>query len=797
MVEAARERLRGSAGALRSGVNPQDLADLAIIGAYHIERGARSFADFSTRMVQEMGEQIRPQLQQIYTAAMQHAPNVMPPEGALAHEPALTKPRSFEDQLFQLEGNKVADRIDTLKALKEVPEGVASDTWEKLYHFEEDPKGVTLTPEERDLYDKHVAPLKAEADNLASKLETFGYPVEEREHLTAQPDSEGYTPRYVAGRTRSFGEVLDQWKQGVEAKFGGAAGRSMRKTVDAQKSRRFWNAVNPSTGERTVVHVGTDGTVLGFDGTTEPREVGTFGKGQKIEAGSKVRVGGETWKLEPATTKEIEAVAQTRYQKNVLANRLDNVAKLRSAVRNAQFIEDMKASPDWEKVAVKVSDHASAPVTNGREWRIPKMPQFRQYYMEAPLADALDDALGRQREIEGLESALDKAGSFIKGSIFWNPIPHMRNVANHYFVEKGLVGTATSIPSTFKSLLNAARSVATQDADYMRILRSGASLPYARNITRDVHNTLIAKLGEDVAANPGAWKHIATLAGKANPVELIRSLYSVSNTALWSFGDALSVARIKELEGKGMSLEKAIRETEAHMPNYRVPGQVLGQRMLSEILTHPLATMFGRYQYNRLASYMTMARDLVARDVPLKQRAETLDKLAMLGVLLTVYYPMLDKAWQAITSNPNAKVSRPGAMSVPQAAIDVATGEKGPAQGAQSVFSIGTIEAPIELIRGKYSWSGLPIAYPENLTDGHPGQFIRDLLAWVGSKLQPIGQAQRIIGGTTTPSQFLLQQIGVSSPTEQQAAAKEHFKAKDAQDAARRAGRLELQRSAQ
>jgi hypothetical protein len=331
----------------------------------------------------------------------------------------------------------------------------------------------------------------------------------------------------------------------------------------------------------------------------------------------------------------------------------------------------------------------------------------------------------------------------------------------------------------------------------MRILRSGASLPYARNITRDVHNTLISKLGEDVAANPGAWKHIATLAGKANPVELIRSLYSVSNTALWSFGDALSVARIKELEGKGMSLEKAIRETEAHMPNYRVPGQVLGQRMLSEILTHPLATMFGRYQYNRLASYMTMARDLVARDVPLKQRAETLDKLAMLGVLLTVYYPMLDKAWQAITSNPNAKVSRPGAMSVPQAAIDVATGEKGPAQGAQSVFSIGTIEAPIELIRGKYSWSGLPIAYPENLTDGHPGQFIRDLLAWVGSKLQPIGQAQRIIGGTTTPSQFLLQQIGVSSPTEQQAAAKEHFKAKDAQDAARRAGRLELQRSAQ
>ena len=687
-----------------------------------------------------------------------------------------------------------------MKALKDVPEGVKPETWEKLYHYEEDPKGVTLSPEEQALYDKHVAPLKAEADQLASKLDSFGYPVEDREHLSAQPDSEGYTPRYVAGRTRSFGEVLDQWKaKAEEMTFGGAAGRSMRKTVDAQKSRRFWNAVNPSTGERTVVHVGTDGTVLGFDGGAEPRQIGSFGKGQKIAAGSKVRVAGGTWKLEPATTKEIEAVAKTRYSKNVLANRLDNLAKLRSAVRNAQFIEDMKASPDWEKVAVKVGDQAVPPVTNGRQWRIPKMPQFRQFYMEPHLADALDDALGRQRDIEGLENALDKAGNFIKGSIFWNPIPHMRNVANHYFVEKGLVGNVREIASgsTFRSLLNAARSVATQDAEYMKILRSGASLPYARSVGRDVHKALIAKLGEDVAAHPTAWNHIASLAGKANPVELIKSLYQVSNTALWSFGDVLSIARIKELEGKGRTLEQAIRETEAHIPNYRIPGQVLGQRWLSQLLQQPLATMFGRYQYNRMASYMSMMREMVGRNVPLKERAQALDKLAMLGVVLFAYYPLLDKAWQAATGNENAKVSRPGAASVPQAAMDVASGEKSPAQGFSSLFSMGLVSAPIEAATGRYLWNGQPIAYPENLTDGHPDQFIRDLLAWVGSKLQPVGQAQRIMEGTTTPSQFLLQQIGVSSPTEKQAAAKEHFKTKDERDVARRAQRLELQRATQ
>src|SRR6185437_8983341 len=462
-----------------------------------------------------------------------------PPAGPLTRAPALTKPRTFEDQLFQLEGNKVADRLDVMKALDQVPAGIKPETWEKLYHHEEDPKGVALTPEEQAIYDKHVAPLKAEGDQLAAM------------------NAEGYTPRYVAGRTRSFGEVLDQWKQGVEARFGGAPGRSMRKTVDAQKSRRFWNAVNPETGDRTVVHVGTDGTVLGFDGSTDPVELGRFGKGQKLGDGAKIRVGGDTWRLDPATTKEIESVAQTRYQKNVLANRLDNLAKLRSAVRNAKFIDDMKASPDWDKIAVKVSDTATPPKTNGRAWRIPKMPQFRQFYMEPHLADALDDALGRQRDIEGLEGALDKAGNLIKGSIFWNPLPHMRNVANHYFVEKGLAGTLTSVPSTFRSLLKAARSVATQDQDYTRILRSGASLPYARFITRDVHKALIAKLGEDVAEHPAEWSRIASLAGKANPVELIRALYTTSNKALWEFGDILEVARVMELEGKGRSLEAA------------------------------------------------------------------------------------------------------------------------------------------------------------------------------------------------------------------------------------------------
>jgi len=489
-------------------------------------------------------------------------------------------------------------------------------------------------------------------------------------------------------------------------------------------------------------------------------------------------------------------VAATRYHKNLLANRLDNLAKLRSAVRNAQFIESMKASPDWAGVAAKVSDHPiEPPETNGKKWIVPKVPQFGQYFMEPDLAHALEDARGRQHDLDDLTTSFDRMGNLVKGSIFWNPFPHMRNVANHYFVEKGLVGTATSLPSTTRSLLRAARAVITQNDDYMRSLRAGASLPYARLITSDLHKALTTKLGEAVTADPKRWDQLAKIAGYDTPINMVKAIYKTSNKALWSFGDILSVARQMELREKGVPYAKATEETEKHMPNYRVPGKVMGSRMISQVLQTPIATYFGRYQYNRLASYLNMAKDMVSSETSIKDKAAAMDKLAMLGVMLTLYYPAMDKAWQKITGNKYATVTRRGAASVPQAAIDVATGKKGPAQAAQSVFSPGIVEAPIEAYHGKYLYSGQPIAYPENLVDGHPDQFAYDLGSWIGSKISPIGQGQQIVTGARSPEQFFLSQIGVQSPTEQQQATKTYFQNKDKRYAIRRAEKLKAKRN--
>lgn len=67
-ADAARERLRAKTekqGAL-AGLDPTDIDDYAIIGADYFAKGVTKFADWSTSMVNELGEHIRPYLPEIF-----------------------------------------------------------------------------------------------------------------------------------------------------------------------------------------------------------------------------------------------------------------------------------------------------------------------------------------------------------------------------------------------------------------------------------------------------------------------------------------------------------------------------------------------------------------------------------------------------------------------------------------------------------------------------------------------------------------------------------------------------------
>jgi hypothetical protein len=725
-----------------------------------------------------------------------------PKEGPLTQPPALKDPRTFEDQLHQLSTNITADKLDIMKRAEAMPD-LPSETWEKLYAYDENDPNVKLTPEEQAIYDEHIKPLKDLDDKLYQRLEGLVGNVDlgEEEGFFQR----GYTPRYVKGRTRSFGEMLEQAKNGVVAKFGGAAGRSMRKTVDAQKSRRYYNAFDPATGEKKLVYIDKEHNVIAFE-NGKGTKIGTFGAGQKLAPGSEVKLRaldengkpvGKSfkWKLDTALTSEIEGQTNQRYLKNVAANRLDLTAKLQSAVRNAEFIEAMKGSPEFDDVAVPVGGHNSViPETDGRAWRTPKMLQFRNYYMEPKLADALDD-YAKNTQLDGIGESLNRIGRLMMNVMFLNPYAHVSNIFNHMIVQGGLVGNIYHSPSTVMSLIKSFRDVYNVSDDYMANLRAGASLKHSEMLTSDLHQKLIEKLGIDAQKDPKAWDGLARAFGYNDTGTMLSRFASVGQRAMWFASDVMTNARMEQEQMLGKSRPEAIADVEKHMPNYRVPGQVLGSRTLAEGLKNPLWTMFGKYDYGRLKSYAALLKEGFGSGVSLTDRAKSFDRMAMIGVYMYAIYPALDKMWQEITGDKNASVVRSGAATIPQIVSDLVTGKKSVIDAAQAVMPTGIpIQLASDYMSGRYAWNGDPIINQSDVNNLRP-QAAYDALNYVGSKLSYIGQAGNVMQNKGTASQMGYGLLGVKTPTDAQIKQRAYYKAREDTNAARRAGRLQQQRN--
>lgn len=66
--EELRKKLRSKLNNLNAGYDPELLQIGAEMAAYHVEAGARKFADFAKRMLADMGEEIRPYLKLFYNA---------------------------------------------------------------------------------------------------------------------------------------------------------------------------------------------------------------------------------------------------------------------------------------------------------------------------------------------------------------------------------------------------------------------------------------------------------------------------------------------------------------------------------------------------------------------------------------------------------------------------------------------------------------------------------------------------------------------------------------------------------
>lgn len=74
-AEKARELLKKKLNQLNVGLDPEMMQAGITLAGYHVEAGARAFADYSKAMIDELGEAIKPYLRSFYEA-VRHAPGI-------------------------------------------------------------------------------------------------------------------------------------------------------------------------------------------------------------------------------------------------------------------------------------------------------------------------------------------------------------------------------------------------------------------------------------------------------------------------------------------------------------------------------------------------------------------------------------------------------------------------------------------------------------------------------------------------------------------------------------------------
>lgn len=576
-----------------------------------------------------------------------------PPTAPLPEIPPRAIIAEQEDRFFRIRQAPVADKAEALRWIDTVlpPEMKNPEILERLYLFMENPNHP-LTPEEYKLFETYVAPWKKE------ELERW-----ERVAKTDLKGIEDFDPTYahrqVKGRTPGMDPVMGQGE--APSPLGG---RTLKQSTSSMKDRVFF-AIQSETGERKVVARDEDGhlRIIEKGQPATPVKVNT-----KLKVGDAFYHDGQAWTFEQARTPEIEAQTDISYYKNALSNTIDNVLKLRQVERGIFELERLKASPEWQQYAFEGWDNPKAP----RDYIEPKMPLFRGWKVQPKLAYAIDDFYGRANS-GNLEQFLTKINRLAIGSMFWTPVAHLMNVAFHHTIARGWDWVK---PSGVKSLMldgaEAMREVMTLGPKYQEMLREGSGMLYGAVRNQEFYSMMMKRLGDEVARNPAKWDPIARLLG-VGPSDLARMYYGTVQRGLWAGSDMFMMQRVLELQRKNMSMRDAIKDAERHIPNYRIPSEVLKSRMVSEFIQNPAFTEFSRYHYDFLESWANIAKDMFGppqkNALGESRRVEAIGQVMALAAIMGIVNPGLNWVAQQ-TFGPNAKFMPRGPATLLQPAVD-------------------------------------------------------------------------------------------------------------------------------
>jgi hypothetical protein len=285
----------------------------------------------------------------------------------------------------------------------------------------------------------------------------------------------------------------------------------------------------------------------------------------------------------------------------------------------------------------------------------------------------------------------------------------------------------------------AIREVVTQGPEYQRLLREGSGLVYGGVANQKFYETMMKRLGEDIKREPAKWDPIARVLG-VGPSDLVKMLYEGSSRALWSVSDMFMLQRVFELERKGLAADQAIREAEKHIPNYRIPPEVLGSRIVASVLKEPALTEFSRYHYGMLKSYAHMARDLAVGTG--KERFDAMGNIMATAVMMAAVWPVVNYGIQKLTGDKDLELGPKGSTTIPKDLLDLYNGNKDFIQVLSGLVTIAPVlRTGMEMFPSNMDWfTHKPIAEPDDMKHGRVGRVAAQEAEHVADKLvQPYG----------------------------------------------------------
>lgn len=459
---------------------------------------------------------------------------------------------------------------------------------------------------------------------------------------------------------------------------------------------------------------------------------------------------GKLWRFTDATVSEIESHTDTRYYKEPMSGIITQNLKLKQIYRAAKFLEDLRNSADFQRVSRSINDRNTPP-----DWRLVDLPQLRGLRIEPRTADVLDLFAEEQRGPSVPLQYLNAVNSFLRNSLFiWNPFVHEPNLLNHWFTARGIEWAKPGgYQRMFKTGVAALNDVLTRSQFRDQALRAGAPLMRGMgNINRE----LLKLLQGELDANPSLGRRVARALGYINPFRAVRAF---GDSLTWGTNEILTLQLIREtMDRTNLGLEDAINEVGKHMPNYRIPPRVLNSRLISHVMRNPMVSLWGHYRYGAIRSYGEMAKEIFSPSSTPGERVEGLGRVATIGFLMAVAYPVIDHIIQSLTGNQNYHLRRAGSATVPSNLLQLYRGKKTPEAVLQAVVTPSPLlTAGPELFYNRNLRTGLPI-YERRLGM----QTGKDLLNFAAQQISPVEEATRVVGGKKSLEEFGLGLAGIS-----------------------------------